>query len=406
MATFSAEMSSFTFDGKAFTEAFDKAVKELLREACRAFLKAALARIPVRTGFLAGAFRVLSEAIGDGSANFQIEKLLRQHNELLRKQREYVQTINEKVVLNKYRVEQLQTIDLKLAALEKERQRLLDVYKRARETGNEKVLASFRGSFEGVKNEQGAFVDEGEGARRLRETSQTLQSLKNLKEHGPAQLARTARNIERMTKRLEQVRQRLAKLDKKLQQKSVQVYLTASEEAVQERAKATPQKPMSFQQLPGKSRIKFETVDGKRRAVTVKEPGLSPRQQALGVLAEFRTSSREAGKRGPVELYQHTDGTFTIKTPTSGTNFAELTGYPPDGKEGIYKFRFSVNIIYLGVNDQKYGWHSWEAGVKAFNDVVNDAASKLPDVMTYMSKVTYTLDTEGRVSKRLERLAY
>lgn len=52
------------FDSKKYTEAFVAYVEDLMRLAAGEFAKAALARIPVRTGFVAGAFGSLEDLLG------------------------------------------------------------------------------------------------------------------------------------------------------------------------------------------------------------------------------------------------------------------------------------------------------------------------------------------------------
>jgi len=64
MPKFSAKLTAFTFDQKGYSKAFNTALLGIYRKAARAFLRAALPRVPFRTGFVRGAFTVLSEAVG------------------------------------------------------------------------------------------------------------------------------------------------------------------------------------------------------------------------------------------------------------------------------------------------------------------------------------------------------
>lgn len=52
------------FDGRAFSEAMNREMETLFHEAARAFLIASTRRIPIRTGFLRGAFTRLEDVVG------------------------------------------------------------------------------------------------------------------------------------------------------------------------------------------------------------------------------------------------------------------------------------------------------------------------------------------------------
>jgi hypothetical protein len=55
---------NFRFDGKNFNKVMDRELGALFTEAARAFLIAAVRRIPIRTGFLRGAFTRLEDVVG------------------------------------------------------------------------------------------------------------------------------------------------------------------------------------------------------------------------------------------------------------------------------------------------------------------------------------------------------
>ncbi len=59
MPSINIEVKQFTFDSEGYATAVRKAVEKSLQLACRAFLMEADTRIPVRTGFLRGAFGTL-----------------------------------------------------------------------------------------------------------------------------------------------------------------------------------------------------------------------------------------------------------------------------------------------------------------------------------------------------------
>ncbi len=61
------EVAQFQFDGDAYTKAFRLAVTRAVRLAARAFLLETANRIPVRTGFLRGAFGTLEDVVGSVS---------------------------------------------------------------------------------------------------------------------------------------------------------------------------------------------------------------------------------------------------------------------------------------------------------------------------------------------------
>ncbi len=73
MPAFTATMSKFVFDGKAFGKAFSKAIDAIFKQAGKKFLQAALPLIPIRTGFVAGAFGVLADALGGVGGKSQIQ---------------------------------------------------------------------------------------------------------------------------------------------------------------------------------------------------------------------------------------------------------------------------------------------------------------------------------------------
>jgi len=61
---FSAQLTSFDLDAGRYSKALDLEIQRQMRMAARAFVAAAVRAIPVRTGFVRGAFRNIEEAIG------------------------------------------------------------------------------------------------------------------------------------------------------------------------------------------------------------------------------------------------------------------------------------------------------------------------------------------------------
>lgn len=61
---FLAKLTSFDLDAGRFSKALDQEIQRQMRMAARAFVAAAIRAIPVRTGFVRGAFRNVEEAIG------------------------------------------------------------------------------------------------------------------------------------------------------------------------------------------------------------------------------------------------------------------------------------------------------------------------------------------------------
>ena len=59
-----ATLFKFEFKRVAYSRAFDKAMKLLLRNAAREFAKAVILRVPVQTGFARGSLLNLADAIG------------------------------------------------------------------------------------------------------------------------------------------------------------------------------------------------------------------------------------------------------------------------------------------------------------------------------------------------------
>lgn len=79
MPVFKGKVSIIRFDEKGFTHALDRAVKEAYRIALKAFLKAALDRIPVKTGMARGSLRPLADFLGE-SIDLSSSKPTRIHN--------------------------------------------------------------------------------------------------------------------------------------------------------------------------------------------------------------------------------------------------------------------------------------------------------------------------------------
>lgn len=95
MVAITIQAKSFEFDAKPFSEAFNKGITELFREAARAFYRAAIVKIPIRTGFASGAFGVLGDLIGEsssGSATLRLKKAY-----LLKKKIKHLEATIEKI---------------------------------------------------------------------------------------------------------------------------------------------------------------------------------------------------------------------------------------------------------------------------------------------------------------------
>lgn len=69
MAFINATLTKFEFKSKEFSEAFKKALNIQIRKAAKEFLKAAILRVPVRTGFARGGLGNLATAIGLAAAS-------------------------------------------------------------------------------------------------------------------------------------------------------------------------------------------------------------------------------------------------------------------------------------------------------------------------------------------------
>src|SRR5436190_12043630 len=89
MPKFTATIEIPSFDSELFNKAVIKKLEELMREAAKEFAKSALKRIPVRTGFVAGAFGSLVEMLGPTArlnpVVAHINKVLKKHEDVKKK---------------------------------------------------------------------------------------------------------------------------------------------------------------------------------------------------------------------------------------------------------------------------------------------------------------------------------
>jgi hypothetical protein len=63
----SATITTYEFDSNAYNQALKDYLNKEIRLAAREFASTALSRIPIRTGFVAGAFAPLTELVGGGA---------------------------------------------------------------------------------------------------------------------------------------------------------------------------------------------------------------------------------------------------------------------------------------------------------------------------------------------------
>ena len=333
MSGITASLISYEIDEKALEAAFKEAIAEVYRGAARAFLEAAIPKIPVRTGFLAGAFRILADAAGATYSINAIERLLRKHEAAKVRQRAAVKRLNEEIKAHAAKEEQLGKLEEATRKLQGEHERLAQA-----PASKERDSSIYN-----IRRE--------------------LNKLRNLRKYGPGQLERAARSIELLQSRVEKLRIRTEELKEKVKGQGAEAY----------RYEGPRYKTFTSQ------------VKAKRN------------------LERFRLRSLQIGHEGPFELYKHTDGTYTIKTPTSGVRFAHLSKFPPANHRGLYEFEFRVDIIYLSINDEKYGWNSWEAGSKAFAKYMQANLKDLVDISHFLSVVRYTL-VGGSITKTKEKL--
>lgn len=106
-----------------------------------------------------------------------------------------------------------------------------------------------------------------------------------------------------------------------------------------------------------------------------------------------------------VEFYRHTDGSRTIKSQTSGQNFASLEFKK---EKDNYTFDFKIDITYFSINDENFNrfapnsspWKSFAFGKIAFYDYIKESLDKLPNVLSFLFETTYTLNRAGTVARQ------
>lgn len=116
-------------------------------------------------------------------------------------------------------------------------------------------------------------------------------------------------------------------------------------------------------------------------------------------------------KRAPmkfVEFYSHSDGTKTIKTPTSGQNFASLDFR---NESDNYVFEFKIDISYFDINDEfpnrftlSAPWRSFSNGRAAMLDHLRKGLKDLPKVLSYWVETQYIVSAGGGVTKSTRNL--
>ncbi|HUP80816.1 MAG TPA: hypothetical protein VM260_19855, partial [Pirellula sp.] len=79
--------TTFEFDAAGYNRAMRQAIENHSKLAAREFAKAALQRIPIRTGFVAGAFGTLTDLVGGGARLNPIVTFTRQ---VLRNARDFI----------------------------------------------------------------------------------------------------------------------------------------------------------------------------------------------------------------------------------------------------------------------------------------------------------------------------
>ena len=346
-----AEIETFVYEDenrKKYTDDLEEAISALFKKAAKAFLVEALDRIPIRTGFLAGAFRVLADAVGEGIGTTQIDYLLRKHHELEEKQRTLVHLHNANVEELNNKVKELEHLEANVAKLTREHERLMEKVRVAKQRGDLRTLNLLL-----LKGGEGGVI--GRIATQLHQLKSTSVKART------KDIERINRRIEKLNQRLEKTKGESEKTFEKMKKKSFEIHM--------------------HEQRTGPEHLISEA-----------------KSRAQATLRMFKLKGLEAGMGGPFELYKHTDGTYTIKTASSGTKFAKLTGFPAREVNNKFDINFSVDIIYLSVNDEKYGWQSWNAGSEAFTKVLQDGLIKLPNIVDYLSKVRYSLSKAGNIS--------
>lgn len=112
MSLFSIKAEVLRFKGNEWSSKMDEQMTKLIKEAARRFLVAAIRRIPVRTGFLRGAFTTLEDVVGALSLASTQGKVTRKGNILTEEQNKIIAKGKKLFKLRKIQQKRLEQIRL------------------------------------------------------------------------------------------------------------------------------------------------------------------------------------------------------------------------------------------------------------------------------------------------------
>lgn len=359
MPTFNIELRSYNFDEAGFNAATNERLKNIFLGAAKEFYKAAIARIPVRTGFVYGAFSALGEQLGIGAAKDSGIKLSEHLINYQKKIRDY----QSKLVSVVKRSQLL-------------RERVENLSKQA-----EKAKKSGRA---GLAH-----------ASLLRRQANRLQEKQN-------KLFIAATNSH---KKLERARKRFnIQRGKFLSQNAKSAFSSFREQL--------RGKTLGLAQNPSAHSGKNITTEDIGRSSILEHQGKG-KKPLIHKITDEKISKNESVPSNKKEYY-YGSGSKILKTLRSGRQFVAFgVGKNSDIKnvesidkffngstrvDGFLNFFFRIDIAYFNINDANANsrtasapWGSVAAGRRAFLAYIDAQKARFPKVFDFMYETTYTL---------------